>query len=85
MQPAQLQLIIEGRETARSGRGARVRRFAGISQAELGEAVGVTSTTISRWERGQRQPRGHHAIAYLRALRELNEFWTGGGDALEGS
>jgi transcriptional regulator with XRE-family HTH domain len=77
MQTAELQLIIEGRETARSGRGARVRRIAGITQAELGEALGVTSTTISRWERGERQPRGRHAIAYLRAVREITEFQSG--------
>jgi DNA-binding transcriptional regulator YiaG len=73
MESSELKLIIEGRETARSGRGARLRRVAGISQAELGRAIGVTSTTVSRWERGERQPRGHHAVAYLSALRELSE------------
>jgi transcriptional regulator with XRE-family HTH domain len=74
METVELRLILEGRETARSGRGARLRRVAGITQAELGGALGVTSTTISRWERGERQPRGRHAVAYLRALRELSEF-----------
>jgi transcriptional regulator with XRE-family HTH domain len=74
MDTTEMRAIIEGRETARSGRGARLRRVAGISQAELGRAVGVNQMTISRWERGERQPRGANAIAYLRALRELSEF-----------
>jgi transcriptional regulator with XRE-family HTH domain len=79
MQTAQLRLIIEGREVARSGRGARIRRLAGITQADLGRALGVTSTTISRWERGEREPRGRHAIAYVRLLDELRTIAEGGG------
>jgi transcriptional regulator with XRE-family HTH domain len=63
---------VQGREAARGGRGARLRRNAGVTQAELARAIGVHPLTISRWERGQRVPRGPNAVAYARTLEELN-------------
>lgn len=38
-----------------------IRRFRDdhkLTQADLGERVGVTAATISRWEQGLREPRG---------------------------
>lgn len=35
---------------------AKARKDAGIDQSELAEYVGVTRTTISRWERGLGEP-----------------------------
>ena len=32
------------------------RKRLGMSQSQLAEALGVTVTTISRWERGERAP-----------------------------
>jgi DNA-binding XRE family transcriptional regulator len=69
-------LLVEAREAARSGRGARLRAIAGLSQTELGSAIGVSGTCISRWESGERQPRGAAAVAYARMLRELAEKVT---------
>lgn len=35
---------------------ARLRREAGLTQAQLGERVGVTNKTVSRWENGNYMP-----------------------------
>ena len=69
-----LTLAIEGREWARSGRGARIRRVAGITQAQLARELGVTSTSISRWERGERVPRDRQAARYAQVLKTLAEI-----------
>jgi repressor LexA len=33
-----------------------LRKAAGVSQAELGKAIGVAQNTVSAWEKGSRQP-----------------------------
>jgi DNA-binding transcriptional regulator YiaG len=68
-----LAMLLEAREAASSGRGMRVRIAAGISQGELAAAVGVTAACISRWEAGDRRPRGEAAARYAQTLRELAE------------
>lgn len=66
-------LIVRGRarqtlrdvpELARS-----LRKEAGLTLKEVGEALGVTHATVQRWETGQRIPRGEMAPAYLAFLR----------------
>ncbi|MBA3421241.1 MAG: helix-turn-helix transcriptional regulator [Thermoleophilaceae bacterium] len=66
-----LNLVIEARDAVSTGRGARLRRAALVSQSELGAAIGVTGSAISRWERGSRLPRAAEGAAYARALRRL--------------
>jgi transcriptional regulator with XRE-family HTH domain len=66
-----LTLLIEARTLAGSGRGKRLRQAAGLSQAELAAAVGVTNCCISHWENGKRRPRGDAAARYALALRDL--------------
>jgi transcriptional regulator with XRE-family HTH domain len=66
-----LTLAIEGVEFARSGRGARIRRNAGVTQAQLAREIGVTTAAISRWETGRRTPRDAQAAEYARVLRTL--------------
>ena len=51
-----------------------IRVALGISLREVGNELGVSQLTVSQWERGLREPRPEHAIAYralLEALREL--------------
>ena len=52
--------------------GARLRaarRAAGLTQKELGEALGVEAVTVSRWERGVTSP----SLPRLRRIAELTE------------
>ncbi|MST33968.1 helix-turn-helix domain-containing protein [Acidimicrobiaceae bacterium USS-CC1] len=51
-----------------------IRRRAGASQQDIAAAVGVHRETVSRWERGERSPRGVHVDAYLAVLTRLEEF-----------
>lgn len=49
-----------------------IREAAGLSQVELAAALKVTQTAVSRWERGDRVPRGQAAQDYARLLDRLN-------------
>jgi DNA-binding XRE family transcriptional regulator len=50
----------------------RIRKAAGISQRELGEALGVSWMAINRWEAGSK-PREHkHELAYADMLAALS-------------
>jgi DNA-binding transcriptional regulator YiaG len=68
---ADLDLLIEVRAAINSGRAARVRELAGLSQSEVAQLVGVTPAAISRWEAGERRPTGPRALAYGRVLRQM--------------
>jgi len=69
-----LRLLAEGRQLARSGRGARLRELAGLSQTDIAKLIGVSSSTVSRWESGERAPRSEHAVLYAKALRAIGVF-----------
>ena len=45
-----------------------------LSQAELGEAVGVESNTISRWERNDLIPKGTSLARIARALSTTSAY-----------
>jgi transcriptional regulator with XRE-family HTH domain len=47
---------------------ARLRRRAGLSQADLARAVGVSATTISSWERGRNAPVSSRLLVIAAAL-----------------
>jgi len=63
----------------RSGTGAAraTRENAGLTTGDMGRAVGVDSSTVWRWERGIRRPRGAAALRYGSLLQRLR----GGSDA----
>jgi DNA-binding transcriptional regulator YiaG len=48
-----------------------LREGAGLSQEDVATAVGVHRETVSRWERGERAPRGTHLVGYVSLLTEL--------------
>ncbi len=47
---------------------SRERRRLGLTQAEVGKAIGVTTQTISNIEQGKHLPRVDRLIAYLEAV-----------------
>lgn len=50
-----------------------IRRRAGLSQAEVGAAVGVDAPTVCRWELGSRNPRQPAKDRYAALLARLAE------------
>jgi len=48
-----------------------LRQAAGLTQEEVGAAVGVSGPTVSRWETGHRSPRGDALDSYAEVLATL--------------
>lgn len=44
---------------------------AGLSLREVADAVGISPSTLWRWEERERAPRGAAAVAWVRLLDEL--------------
>lgn len=61
----------------RSGDARRIRREAGVKVSAIAADMGVTLSTVYRWEKpdkpGERRiiPSRHHAGPYLKLLRKL--------------
>ncbi|MFF2384073.1 helix-turn-helix transcriptional regulator [Streptomyces sp. NPDC058108] len=56
-----------------------LREAAGLSQQELGDAIGVTRQTVSHWEAGRYSPRGpllDRAVEAYGILREASGLTT---------
>jgi DNA-binding transcriptional regulator YiaG len=60
------------RRLAANGAARAIRESAGLSLSEAADASGIDRTTIHRWERGRRRPRGDGALRYLALLDELS-------------
>jgi DNA-binding transcriptional regulator YiaG len=60
--------LVEVRAAVRSGKARQLRESAGISQAEVAAAIGVTPAAVSRWEAGARKPTGLAAQRYAQLL-----------------
>ena len=58
------------------------RTAANMSQVDLATALGVTSQTISRWERGVRSPDGMYLLAMTKLLHCSADFLVGNSDTL---
>ena len=54
---------------------AKIRSQLGLSQAQLGELLGVHTLTVSRWERGLLQPTAHQVtlLESFGAARKANK------------
>jgi excisionase family DNA binding protein len=63
--------LAEARLLASGGSGRVVREAAGLSLNDVGRACGVHASTILRWERGDRRPRGIPAALYVRLIPDL--------------
>lgn len=56
----------------------QARERAGLTQVQLAERLGVHGNTISGWERGTQEPRGHLLLKLSAQLR-VTPFWLQGG------
>lgn len=63
--------IVRGRRLAASGVGRGVREAARLSQADIGDALGVARQAVWQWEDGRRILNGEHAIAYAELIEAL--------------
>jgi DNA-binding transcriptional regulator YiaG len=52
----------------RKGRLTQIREDAGLSQGDLARALGVSQSSVSRWESGEAYPRARRAVALLELL-----------------
>lgn len=59
-------------ELVESGRARELRERAQLSCIEIGNRLGVSPGAVTRWELGQRTPRGRLAFRYLRLLDDID-------------
>lgn len=68
-----LERLAETRVLAASGQARDVRIAAHLSQSEIAEACDVSPALVSRWESGDRVPRGNSGRIYARLILGLAE------------
>ena len=66
-----LQELAALRALLRSGAAGSIRTAAGLTLAEVAAVLQTSKTTVLRWERGERTPRGELALAYWQLLQSL--------------
>ena len=71
----EIMLLAQARKRVRDGTSARdIRRAAGVTLADMAKALGVDESAVSRWENGNRKPRGDVAIRWAELLAELTRM-----------
>jgi DNA-binding transcriptional regulator YiaG len=75
-QVERLQAISLARAAIRDGQLRELRERLGLSQRELGRALGVDESAVSRWESGERVPRAAQAVRLHGLMRALEERTT---------
>jgi DNA-binding transcriptional regulator YiaG len=63
--------LAEVRAAVTSGEAERLRTAAQLSIGEVARACGVDQSTVWRWERGTRRPRGEAALLYGQLIDSL--------------
>lgn len=69
----ELDLLIGLRAGIRSGRFRDIRERCGLTQAVIGEQIGVSAACVNHYENGRRMPRGETALRYVRLMERLGE------------
>lgn len=64
------------RNLAATGEAREIRKNANLSTPDVAKVCGVYPVTVSRWELGQRRPRGEPARRYAHLLRSLQKAST---------
>jgi DNA-binding transcriptional regulator YiaG len=63
--------LARARAMTTTGEARSVRKRSRLSLADVGRTVGVDTSTVGRWERGERVPRGDAAWRYADLLDRL--------------
>jgi len=63
--------LVRVRRMAATGVARQIRMEAGLSQAEIADAVGIHRVTLFKWENGKQRPKGPRALRYAEVLDEL--------------
>ena len=71
MLTANLVALANVRSATAGGAARAVRLAADLSLREVAAQIGVAPSTLSRWENGERRPRGEAALRYAHLLEEL--------------
>jgi transcriptional regulator with XRE-family HTH domain len=71
MAPSELVRLANTRDACRSGAARLIRLASGLTLEEVGREIGVSVSTVFRWENGERVPRGEAAARYARLLAAL--------------
>ena len=66
-----VQTVAVVRRLAADGTARQIREEAKLSLHDLATAVGVADSTLCRWEKGQRSPRGELAVRWAGELATL--------------
>lgn len=72
-QTAQLLRLADVRAALSNGEAQRLREAADLSISEIAHACGVDQSTVWRWERGMRKPRGEAALLYGQLIEDLRK------------
>ncbi|MEU1497031.1 helix-turn-helix transcriptional regulator [Streptomyces sp. NPDC005732] len=72
-QTAQLLRLADVRAALSTGEAQRLREAADLSISEIARACGVDQSTVWRWERGTRRPRGEAALLYGQLIEDLRK------------
>jgi DNA-binding transcriptional regulator YiaG len=75
----ELLLLTQSRKAIESGAAEKLRREAHLSQSEVARAIGVAPSTVSRWEAGERMPKGRAARRYASLLADLERSLSSNG------
>jgi DNA-binding transcriptional regulator YiaG len=70
----QIQLIAATRRTALTGDARRIRKDANLRVSELASHLGVTETTLNRWETSERVPNARDTLRWGLVLLELSRM-----------
>jgi transcriptional regulator with XRE-family HTH domain len=68
----EVEQVVWARRLAQNGGARTIRQAAGVSASEVARLLDVTPGAVSRWERGQRIPRGAMAERWAEVLRKLS-------------
>jgi len=66
--------LARARQLATNGDGKRIRKQAGLSGAEVARGIDISTSTLWRWEAGQRAPHGPAALRWVALLDQLQRI-----------